>query len=70
MNTLELKARMVLKEKTIKDLCAAMGISRTAFFRKTTGVSEFTQSEICVMRKELDLDDQETAHIFFDEKVS
>ncbi|MBR2854220.1 MAG: hypothetical protein IKG87_07870 [Clostridia bacterium] len=70
MNTLELKARMVLKEKSVNDLCAAMGISRTAFFRKTTGVSEFTQSEISIMRNELELDDHETAHIFFDEKVS
>ncbi len=70
MNTLELKARMVLKEKTADDMCAALGISRSAWFRKTTGTSEFTQSEICTMRKELDLDDHETALIFFNQKVS
>ena len=70
MNTRELKAKMALKEKSINQLCAALGISRTAFFRKTTGVSEFTQSEICTLRKELDLDDHETALIFFNEKVS
>ena len=70
VNALKLKARMVMKEKSIEEMCAAMGISRSAFFRKTTGVSEFTQSEICILRKELELDDHETAEIFFDEKVS
>ena len=70
MNILELKARMVLKKKSIDEMCAALGISRSAWFRKTTGVSEFTQSEICAMRKELELDDHETALIFFSQKVS
>lgn len=70
MNILELKARMVLKKKSVDEMCAALGISRSAWFRKTTGVSEFTQSEICTMRKELELNDHETALIFFDQKVS
>ena len=70
MNTRDLKARMALNEKSINELCAALGISRTAFFRKTTGVSEFTQSEIMILRKELKLDNDDTALIFFNEKVS
>ena len=70
MNTPELKARMLLEEKSPDMLCAAMGISRSAWFRKTTGVSEFTQSEICIIRNELHLDDHDTARIFFDQKVS
>lgn len=70
MNVLELKAKMVLREKTVDGMCAALGISRSAWFRKTTGSSEFTQSEICTMRRELDLDDHETAKIFFNKRVS
>lgn len=70
MNVLELKARMLLEEKSPDMLCAAMGISRSAWFRKTTGISEFTQSEISVMRKELNLNDHDTARIFFDPEVS
>ena len=70
MNVLELKAKMVLKKVSVNEMCAFMGISRTAWFRKTTGVSEFTQSEICKIRQQLDLDDHETAEIFFAEKVS
>lgn len=70
MNVLKLKARIVLEKKTVEGLCAAMGISRSAWSRKTAGVSEFTQSEICILRKELNLDDHETAEIFFNEKVS
>lgn len=70
MNTRELKARMALNEKSTNELCAALGISRTAFFRKTTGASQFTQSEIRILRKELNLDNDETALIFFDENVS
>ncbi|MBE5788480.1 MAG: hypothetical protein E7325_02315 [Clostridiales bacterium] len=70
MNTLKLKAKMILLNKSIDEMCAALGISRSAWFRKTTGVSQFTQSEICAMRNELDLDDHETAQIFFNSMVS
>lgn len=70
MNVLELKARMVLESKTPEDMCSAIGISRSAWFRKTTGASEFTQSEISTMRQVLHLSDRDTAKIFFNEEVS
>ncbi len=70
MNVLKLKARMVLSDKTPDELCTAIGISRSSWFRKTTGVSEFTQYEISVIRKELHLTDAETTEIFFEEEVS
>ncbi len=70
MNTKELKAQMVRKGKTVDDLCNALGISRSAWFRKVGGDSEFTQGEISGIRVELDLDDQQTGLIFFDENVS
>jgi len=70
MNENKLKARMLVREKSIDELCAALNISRSAWFRKVAGTSEFTQSEISELRKQLALDDNETIDIFFDEKVS
>lgn len=70
MNGRVLKAQMVLKEKTVDDLCTALGISRSAWFRKVNGESQFTQGEIAGLRFELDLDDHQTAEIFFAKEVS
>lgn len=70
MNKRELKAQMVRKEKTVDQLCTALGISRTAWFRKVGGESQFTQGEIMGLRFELDLDDRQTAEIFFNNEVS
>ena len=70
MNKLELKAQMVRKGKTVDQLCTALGISRTAWFRKVCGESQFTQGEIMGLRFELELDDHQTAAIFFNEEVS
>lgn len=70
MNTKELKVQMIRKEKTVDQLCVALGISRSSWFRKVGGESEFTQGEIAGLRFELGLDDQQTAMIFFSEEVS
>lgn len=70
MNEQKLKAQMILKGKSVDELCAALKISRSAWFRKIAGTSEFTQSEICELRKQLDLDDCQTIDIFFEEKVT
>ena len=70
MNVKELKAQMIRKDKTADQLCAALGISRSAWFRKTCGTSEFTQGEIARLRTELDLNDEQTGIIFFSEEVS
>lgn len=70
MNTKELKAQIVRKEKTVDQLCASLGISRSAWFRKIGGESQFTQGEITGLRKELELSDEQTGDIFFNERVS
>ena len=70
MNARELKAQMIRKDKTVDQLCAALGISRSAWFRKVNCVSEFTQGEITGLRFELELDDHQTGIIFFNENVS
>ena len=70
MNSIELKVQMTLKGKSAEQLCAALGISKSAWYRKTGGDSQFTQGEIMDLRRELELDDRQTALIFFDEEVS
>lgn len=70
MNARELKAEMIRKEKSVDQLCAALGISRTSWFRKVGGESQFTQSEITDLRRELSLDDRQTGLIFFSDEVS
>ena len=70
MNVNELKAQMARNEKTAEQLCAALGISTSAWYRKLAGTSQFTQSELTALRRELHLDDQQTLQIFFDDQVS
>ena len=70
MNKKELKAQMVRMGKSADELCAAIGISRSAWFRKVSGESEFTQGEITGLRSELNLDDRMTGIIFFSGTVS
>ena len=70
MDIRELKAQMARKEKTAEQLCAALGISKSAWYRKTGGDTQFTQGEIVGLRRELDLDDHQTALIFFNDEVS
>ena len=70
MNVRELKAQMIRRGKSVDQLCASCGISKTSWFRKTTGATQFTQGEISILRRELDLDPDQTMLIFFDSKVS
>ena len=70
MNKTALRIKMIEHNSSVDKLCAALGISRSAWFRKVSGDSEFTQGEIAALRFELHLDDHETAKIFFDNEVS
>lgn len=56
MNKALLEYYMKVKGKSISDMCAMLGISRSAFYRKCNGISEFTQSEIQKIVEFLDLD--------------
>lgn len=46
MNKALLEYKMKVNGKSISDMCEMLGISRSAFYRKCNGKSEFTQSEI------------------------
>lgn len=45
MDGIRLEYEMKKKSVTKGELCQKLGISRSAFYRKTYGVSEFTQKE-------------------------
>jgi len=59
----EMKKRNVSQEK----LCKAIHMSRSAFYRKCNGISEFTQSEMQAIIDYLGL--SSPMGIFFAEKV-
>lgn len=63
-----LEYEMKKKGVTISDMCAKLGCSRSAFYRKCNGISEFTQSEIQTIVDYLGL--ESPVGIFFTVKVS
>ena len=56
--------------KTIADMCSMLGISRSAFYRKCNGISEFTLIEIQRIIDYLNLAFSDVMEIFFTNKVS
>jgi ACT domain-containing protein len=56
VNKALLEYKMKENKKNISDMCTMLGISRSAFYRKCNGKSEFTQSEIQKMVDFLNLD--------------
>ena len=64
------KLEYVRKRKgfSVEDLCTAIGMSKTAYYRKCNGTSEFTQSEIVSICETLELDSP--MGIFFAAQVS
>ena len=68
MNKARLEYEMNLRGVSRSKLREILGISRSAFYRKCNGISEFTQGEI---QKIVDFLNLETPMgIFFDVKVS
>lgn len=68
MDKVLLEYEMKKKGVSIADMCAKLGCSRSAFYRKCNGISEFTQSEIQAIVDYLGLDSP--VGIFFTGKVS
>ena len=63
MNKALLEFKMKERGKSISDMCSMLEISRSAFYRKCNGKSEFTQSEIQRIVDFLNLDSP--VEIFF-----
>lgn len=60
----EMKKRGISKER----LCSELGISRSAFYRKCNGKTQFTLEEIQAIVRVLQL--ESPVEIFFTDKVS
>lgn len=68
MDKFRLEYEMKTRGITIERLCADLHISRSAFYRKCNGISQFTQKEIQSIVDYIGLDSP--MGIFFTEKVS
>lgn len=68
MDKLKLEYEIKRKGLTINKVCELIGISRSAFYRKCNGTSEFTHGEIQKIMNILDL--ESPVDIFFNSQVS
>jgi len=68
MDRYKLEYEMKSRGVTVEELCENIGISRSAFYRKCRGLSEFTQGEIQKIVDYLNLGTP--MGIFFVDKVS
>lgn len=66
----EEKLREIMRKQgvTVEDMCVYLDISRSAFYRKCKGITQFTQGEIEGIVNKLKLNSP--MGIFFKEKVS
>lgn len=64
MNGAKLDDEMKRRQVTASALCGAVGISRSAFYRKKKGTSQFTQGEMTKIVQYLGL--ESPMGIFFD----
>lgn len=68
MDSYKLEYELKTRGLTVRMLCEELGISRSAYYRKTHGLSEFTLSEIQHIVDFLNLDSP--MGIFFANRVS
>lgn len=68
MNRAKLEYEMAVRGVSTQELCSAIGISRSTYYRKCNGTSEFTLGEIQRIVDLLGL--KSPMGIFFDAKVS
>lgn len=60
----KLRAAMVMADKSVKDVCDALDINSSTFYRKMERNGDFSRAEISVLVKLLDIDKPEA--IFFE----
>lgn len=66
MNANLLKSKMVLKEMTTEAISKEMDITKSTFYKKLRGTTEFTRAEILTIAKVLELRDKDIMNIFFE----
>ena len=68
MDAIKLEFEMKRKGISIDEMCKKLNISRSAFYRKRNGISDFTLPEIQLITECLEL--ETPVGIFFPEKAS
>lgn len=59
-----LKSKMVLHGETMEDLAKILGIAIQTLSRKISGQTDFTQTEMNIIREHYELTDSEYVEIF------
>ena len=59
------KAKLAEKGVTLRKIASVMGCNEATLYRKMYGQSDFTRNEIQLIRKKLELTNEEVEHIFF-----
>lgn len=62
-NKKKLRAAMVMADKSVTDICNALGIVPSTFYRKMENNGDFDREEILILLKELGINDP--TDIFF-----
>lgn len=70
MNPDKLRGKIVENGYSCKTFSDAIGIGRTALYRKLNGTTEFSRSEIQAITTVLHLTSEQLLDIFFGNKVS
>lgn len=70
MNAILLKCQIILNNKNITEIAEELEISKSSFYRKLKGKSEFTRQEISKIIGLLNLNTDTAMKIFFNDKVS
>lgn len=64
-NGKKLRAAMIMADKSVVDICKALGIVPSTFYRKMENNGDFSREEILILMKELEIKD--ATDIFFAE---
>ena len=62
---IKLEAKMIMKGETGVTLSKCLGVSRGAFYNKSTGISDFTVSEVVALKDKLEMTNCEVIETFF-----
>ena len=65
MNANLLRAELAKNGMTQKDLARAIGMAQSTLYRKMRGDSDFTRTEITIIRDRLHLTNKDVTSIFF-----
>ena len=70
MNVLLLEMKMKALKISNEDMANYLNIDASTFYRKKSGISDFSRKEMQMIKKRLNLSSEEVDHIFFGEELT